>query len=122
MLGAAAIDTPMKQGLQLFDKSDLLKDPGHYRRLVGRLIYLTISRPDIAYSVHVLSKFMHQPCKFHMESTLHVVRYLRTHLGKNCSSPQTVISGCEPIVIQIGQDVQSLEGQPQVTVSSLAPH
>ena len=46
----------------------------------------------------------------------------RTYLGKDCFSPQIVISGCEPIVIQIGQDVQSLEGQPHVTVSSLAPH
>ena len=47
---------------------------------------------------------------------------LRTHMAKDCSSPQIVISGCEPIVIQIGQDVQSLEDRPQVTVSSLAPH
>ena len=46
----------------------------------------------------------------------------RTHLGNDFFSPQIVISGCEPIVIQIGQDLQSLEGQPQVTVSSLAPH
>ena len=72
----------MKRGLKWYDKSDLLKDPGHYRRLVGRLIYLTISRPDITYSVHVLSRFMHQPCKFHMEATLHVVHYLKNALGQ----------------------------------------
>ena len=77
LLGAAPIDTPMERGLKLSDKSDLLKDPGHYRRLVGRLIYLTISRPDITYSVHVLSKFMYQPRKLHMEAALRVVRYLR---------------------------------------------
>ena len=34
---------------------------------------------------------------------------LRTHLAKDCSSSQIVISGCKPTVIQIGQDVQSLE-------------
>ncbi|KAI9166236.1 hypothetical protein LWI28_028602 [Acer negundo] len=39
LLGAAPIDTPMERGLKLLDKSDLLKEPGQYRRLVGRLIY-----------------------------------------------------------------------------------
>ena len=82
LLGATPIDTPMKQGLKLFDKSDLLKDPGHYRRLVGILIYLTISRSDIAYSVHVLSRFMHQPRKLHMEAALRVVRYLKNAPGQ----------------------------------------
>ena len=40
LLGATPIDTPMERGLKLSDKGDLLKDPGHYRRLVGRLIFL----------------------------------------------------------------------------------
>ena len=82
MLGAAPIDTPMERGLKLSGKGDLLKDPSHYRRLVGRLIYLTVSRPDITYSVHVLSRFMHQPCKLHMEAALRVVRYLKNALGQ----------------------------------------
>ena len=47
---------------------------------------------------------------------------LRMNMAKDCSSPQIVISGCELIVIQIEQDVQSLEGQPHVIVSSLAPY
>ncbi|KAL6320196.1 hypothetical protein AAG906_004705 [Vitis piasezkii] len=82
LLGTAPIDTPMERGLKLSDKSDLLKDQGHYRRLVGRLIYLTVSRPDITYAVHVLSRFMHQPRKSHMEATLRVVRYLKNALGQ----------------------------------------
>ena len=85
LLGAAPIDTPMERGLKLYDKGDLLKDPGHYRRLVGRLIYLTVSRPDITYYVHVLSRFMHQPCKLHMKATLRVVRYLKNALGQGLS-------------------------------------
>ena len=82
LLGSAPIDTPMERGLKLSDKGDLLKDSGHYRRLVGRLIYLTFSRPDITYSVHVLSRFMHQPCKLHMEAALCVVRYLKNAPGQ----------------------------------------
>ena len=82
LLGAAPIDTLMEQGLKLFDIGDLLKDPGHYRRFVGRLIYLTVSRPDITYFVHVISRFMHQPCKLHKEVALHVVCYLKNAPGQ----------------------------------------
>ncbi|KAI9162373.1 hypothetical protein LWI28_026651 [Acer negundo] len=82
LLGAAPIDTPMERGLKLSDKSDLLKDPSKYRRLVGRLIYLTVSRLNITYAVHVLSRFMHQPRKFHMEAALRVVRYLKGAPGQ----------------------------------------
>eukprot|EP00261_Vitis_vinifera_P033501 XP_019074744.1 PREDICTED: uncharacterized protein LOC100253049 isoform X2 [Vitis vinifera] len=82
LLGAAPIDTPMERGLKLSDKSDLLKDQGRYRRLVGRLIYLTVSRPDITYAVHVLSRFMHQPRKAHMEAAFRVVRYLKNAPGQ----------------------------------------
>ncbi|XP_024164713.1 uncharacterized mitochondrial protein AtMg00810-like [Rosa chinensis] len=82
LMGAAPVDTPMERGLKLSDMSDLLKDPARYRRLVGRLIYLTVSRPDITYSVHVLSRFMHQPRKLHMEAALRVVRYLKGAPGQ----------------------------------------
>ena len=77
LLGTTLIDTPMERGLKLSNKGDLLKDSGHYRRLVGRLIYLTVLRPDITYYVHVLSRFMHQPYTLHMEAALRVVRYLK---------------------------------------------
>ena len=54
LLGTVLIDTPMERGLKFSDKSDWLKDQGRYRRLVGRLIYLTVSRSNITYAVHVL--------------------------------------------------------------------
>ncbi|CAL9026065.1 unnamed protein product [Prunus brigantina] len=79
---AALVDFPMEKGLKLSDKGELLKDPAHYRRLVGRLIYLTITRPDITYSVHVLSRFMHAPRKPHMEAALRILRYLKKSPGQ----------------------------------------
>ena len=82
LLGATPVDTPMERGLKLSNKSDVLKDPSQYRRLVGRLIYLTVSRPDITYPVHVLSRFMHEPRKCHMESALCVVKYLKGAPGR----------------------------------------
>ena len=40
------------------DERELLNDSGMYRRLIGRLLFLTISKPDITYLVHKLSQFM----------------------------------------------------------------
>jgi hypothetical protein len=82
LLGAAPINTPMERGLKLSDQGVLLTEPSKYRRLVGRLIYLTVSRPDITYAVHVLSRFMHEPRKLHMEAALRVVRYLKGAPGQ----------------------------------------
>ncbi|KAL0300227.1 UNVERIFIED_CONTAM: Retrovirus-related Pol polyprotein from transposon RE2 [Sesamum angustifolium] len=48
-----------------------------YRRLVGRLLYLGFTRPDISYSVQQLSQFLTRPCEAHWKAAVHVVRYLK---------------------------------------------
>ncbi|BBG93218.1 transposable element gene [Prunus dulcis] len=77
-LGAGPVCFPMEQNLKLSDAGDLLTEPAKYRRLVGCLIYLTITRPNITYVVHVLSRFMHEPRKPHMEAALRILKYLKT--------------------------------------------
>jgi hypothetical protein len=52
-------------------------NPEQYRRLVGRFIYLTITRPDLSYAVHILSQFMQAPLVAHWEAALRLVRYLK---------------------------------------------
>lgn len=53
-----------------------LPDVTPYQRLVGKLIYLTITRPGIAFPVHLLSQFMHKPTSVHMQSAKRLLRYL----------------------------------------------
>ena len=54
-----------------------LDDATRYRRLIGRLIYLTITRPELCYAVHILSQFMQEPKEQHMEAARRVLRYLK---------------------------------------------
>ena len=51
--------------------------PGQYRWLVGHLIYLCFTRPELSYCVHVLSQFMRALKETHWEVALRVVRYLK---------------------------------------------
>jgi hypothetical protein len=52
-------------------------DKGRYQRMVGKLIYLSHTRPDIAYAVGVVSQFMHQPQEEHMNAVWRILRYLK---------------------------------------------
>lgn len=55
--------TPIEPNFKLKkDEGKILKDAIRFRQLVGSLIYLTITRPDIAYSVGEISQFMQNPC------------------------------------------------------------
>ncbi|XP_074266449.1 uncharacterized protein LOC141589722 [Silene latifolia] len=62
LLRAKPASTPMEPNLQLgTDQSNLLADPECYRRLVGRLVYLAFTWPNMAFAVHTLSQFLHNP-------------------------------------------------------------
>ncbi|XP_041999826.1 uncharacterized mitochondrial protein AtMg00240-like [Salvia splendens] len=58
-----------------------LADREKYQRLVGKLIYLSHTRPDITYAVGIVSQFMHKPQEDHMEAALKIVRYLKGTVG-----------------------------------------
>ena len=59
----------------------LLKDPSVYQKLVGRLLYLTITRPDTAFAVQNLSQYMHEPKTSHMEAAIRMIKYVKQSPG-----------------------------------------
>ncbi|KAK6121535.1 hypothetical protein DH2020_044726 [Rehmannia glutinosa] len=76
--GLQTAQVPLPAGVKLLANSGpLLTDPEKYRRLVGRLLYLNFTRPDITYSVQQLSQFVTSPCTDHWEAALHLVKYLK---------------------------------------------
>ncbi|KAG8485188.1 hypothetical protein CXB51_021841 [Gossypium anomalum] len=91
--GAKPVSTPMEQNRRLttqeYDQclhieggDDLLEDVIAYKRLIGKLLYLTSTRRDIAYSVQYLSQFMQQPKKSHYEAALRIVKYVKKNPGQ----------------------------------------
>ena len=75
--------TPLEQNHKLAEsKGPLLADPKKYRRLLGRLIYLLNTRPDLCYSIHILSQFMKSPREEHWQAALRVVRFLKGTPGQ----------------------------------------
>ncbi|KAJ0431334.1 putative RNA-directed DNA polymerase [Helianthus annuus] len=70
--------TPIECNPKLYvEQGRELEDPTEYRKLVGSLIYLTLTRPDLSFSVGVLSRFMQCPRKPHMIAMKRVLRYIK---------------------------------------------
>ncbi|XP_043705548.1 uncharacterized mitochondrial protein AtMg00810-like [Telopea speciosissima] len=82
MLGCHPTDTPIEATARLKEKEGEPVDKGRYQRLVGKLIYLSHTRPDIAVAVSLVSQFMHDPYSSHMEA---VIRILPKSISRYCS-------------------------------------
>ena len=83
MLGYKPTNTPMDYTTKLgIVKGSAPMDKGRYQRLVRKLIYLSHTRPDIAFSVDVINPFMNNPTEEHMKVLYHILRYLKMTLGK----------------------------------------
>ena len=83
MLACKPIDTPVAENVKLGNFPDQIPtNKEQYQRLVGRLMYLAHTRPDLAYSLSFVSQYMHSPSEEHMEAVLHILQYLKSSLGK----------------------------------------
>lgn len=78
MLDCKPIDTPMDPNVKLLpDQGESFPDPGRYRRLVGKLNYLTMTRPDISYAVSVVHQFLNSPCYSHWDVVVRIFIYIK---------------------------------------------
>uniref|UniRef100_A0A2N9HHM2 Integrase catalytic domain-containing protein n=1 Tax=Fagus sylvatica TaxID=28930 RepID=A0A2N9HHM2_FAGSY len=72
------VDTPIEYNNRLnTHDGEPLPDATLYRQLVGSLVYLTVTRPDISYAVHIVSQFMAAPRSLHYAAVLRILRYLK---------------------------------------------
>nr|XP_033512826.1 uncharacterized mitochondrial protein AtMg00810-like isoform X1 [Nicotiana tomentosiformis] len=132
-LTSVAFDEFMNKGEASTDAQ--LEDPGSYQRLVGRLLYLTMTRRDIAFVVQVLSQHMHAPKQSHMEATVRVVKYIKGTAGLGLLMPakgnKELVAYCDSdwgscvetrksitsYIVKFGEALISWKSKKQSTVS-----
>ena len=72
------VDTPIEYNNRLnTHDGEPLPDATLYRQLVGNLVYLTVTRLDISYAIHIISQFMAAPRSLHYVVVLRILRYLK---------------------------------------------
>jgi len=78
MTGCKPISIPLEQNVKLSaDEGDLVEDTIMYIRIVGSLIYMTITRPYLSFVVGVVSQFMQTPRKPHLDVVRCILRYIK---------------------------------------------
>jgi hypothetical protein len=82
-LGYKPTSVPIEQNHRIsFEEESSKVDKGRYQRLVGKLIYLAHTRPNLAYAVSVVSQFMHDPRVRHMKAVNRILQYLKATPGR----------------------------------------
>ncbi|XP_047945657.1 secreted RxLR effector protein 161-like [Salvia hispanica] len=64
------------------ESGEFLEDKAKYRRLVGKLIYLTVTRPDISFAVGLVSRFLDKPKQVHWDAAIRILQYIKKSPGK----------------------------------------
>ncbi|XP_070005808.1 uncharacterized mitochondrial protein AtMg00810-like [Nicotiana sylvestris] len=128
-------DEHTNKGKEVADGDEELSDLNPYQKLIGKLLYLTMTRPDIAFNVQTLSQFLQKPKRYHMEAALGIGRYLKQQPGQGiilssknsteitaycdadwatCPHSRKSISG---YLIKLGESLVSWKSKKQTTVS-----
>jgi hypothetical protein len=83
-------ETPMELNVHLKPTDgEPLEDPTRYHHIVDSLVYLGVTRPDISYSVHILSQFVSAPTQIHYSHLLRILRYHRGTISHHLFFPRS---------------------------------
>lgn len=85
MLECQPMPTPLVQKSVSTSVDTPVDDPSYFRVLVGSLQYLTLTRPDLSFSVNYVSQFMHSPHMSHLKYVRRILRYLKGTLDLGLS-------------------------------------
>ncbi|XP_019191042.1 PREDICTED: uncharacterized protein LOC109185558 [Ipomoea nil] len=94
MVDCKPLATPAAVTKAVTPSDELFDNPTQYRRIVGALWYLTITRPDLSFAVNRLCQFMHSPTVDHWALVKRVLRYVKGTLAfglRITPSPTTTI-------------------------------
>ena len=84
MSACQPVDTPVEEGLKLcVETNQVPVDKGRYQMLIGRLMYLAHTKPDLAYALSIVSQFMHNPGEQRMNAVMLILRYMKSAPGKS---------------------------------------
>nr|GEU86424.1 retrovirus-related Pol polyprotein from transposon TNT 1-94 [Tanacetum cinerariifolium] len=83
------VDTPMVEKSKLDeDKEGKAVDPSHYRGMIGTLLYLTASRPDLQFAICMYARYQARPTKKHLHAVKRIFRYLRGTVNRGLWYPK----------------------------------
>nr|GEV94280.1 uncharacterized mitochondrial protein AtMg00810-like [Tanacetum cinerariifolium] len=83
------VDTPMVEKSKLDeDKEGKAIDPSHYRSMIGTLLYLIASRPDLQFAICMCVRYQARPTKKHLHAVKRIFRYLRGTVNRGVWYPK----------------------------------
>jgi len=83
LVSSKSVDTPMNPNTKLLpNQGEPISDLEQYRRLVGKLNYLTVTRHDISFVVSMVSQFLNSPCEDHWNAVICILKYIKRFPGK----------------------------------------
>ena len=110
--------TPMALNLKLLtDASSETVDATMHHKMIGSLMYLMKTRPDIFFSMNTLSQFLTDLRHVHLISAKHILRYLKGTVDYGLKYDVNQNINLEGYLIQIGQAVPWIGREPQVATS-----
>ncbi|GJY85212.1 retrovirus-related pol polyprotein from transposon TNT 1-94 [Tanacetum coccineum] len=83
------VDTPMVEKSKLDEnKEGKAVDPSHYRGMIGTLLYLTASRPDLQFAICMCAQYQARPTKKHLNAVKRIFRYLKGTVNRGLWYPK----------------------------------